>query len=203
VAPRFVARQLSHPRGFFGRIIARLMNRHNAAMNAFAVQQLELTLADRVLEVGFGGGVTLPRLLQHAGFVAGLDRSRDVVARASRIFSQAVANGRAIFLDGAVESLPFASASFGKVCTVNTIYFWHSLEAGFREIRRVLTSEGRVVVGFLPKEWMDKLNMPTDIFTARTPEEVTAALIAAGFTGVRVERPKPTTAWNVIVATAA
>ena len=28
--PRFIARQLSHPTGFVGRIVGRLMNRHNA-----------------------------------------------------------------------------------------------------------------------------------------------------------------------------
>jgi SAM-dependent methyltransferase len=179
------------------------MNRHNAAMNAFAVQQLDLSSSDRVLEIGFGGGVTLPRLLERASFVAGLDRSQDIVERANRIFSQAIAGGRALFRDGAVESIPFDSAAFDKVCTVNTVYFWKSLKAGFAEIHRVLTPGGRVVVGFLPKEWMDKLNMPVDIFTARTPQDVVDALASSGFTDVRIERPKPTTAWNVIVATAA
>ena len=62
--PRFVARQLSHPKGFLGRIFGRLMNRHNANMNAFAIRQLELTSSDRVLEIGFGGGVTLQRLIE-------------------------------------------------------------------------------------------------------------------------------------------
>jgi len=36
------------------------MNRHNAKMNAFAVKMLSLRPDDRVLEIGFGGGATLP-----------------------------------------------------------------------------------------------------------------------------------------------
>ena len=86
MAPRFVARQLADPHGVFGRVIGYLMNRHNAQMNAFAVQMLAPDPADHVLEIGFGGGAALPALIRKAGFVAGVDRSRDAVAsgRSSR-----------------------------------------------------------------------------------------------------------------------
>jgi arsenite methyltransferase len=201
MAPRFIARQLSRPTGFFGRIMGQLMNRHNAKLNSYAVRQLELTPSDRVLEVGFGGGVSLPSLIASAAFVGGVDRSSDMVTRAKAIFSEAVSAGRADFREGSVEELPFEASSFERVCTVNTIYFWSSLDAGFAEIRRVLSPGGRVVVGFVPKERMDLMRMPADIFTSRAPEDVVAALRKAGFSDVRVERPEPTTPWNVIVAT--
>ena len=199
--PRFIARQLSRPTGFFGRIMGRLMNRHNAKLNAYAVRQLNLTPSDRILEIGFGGGVTLPSLIAGAAFVGGVDRSREMVRRAKARFSEAVLAGRAIFREGNVEELPFEVSSFGKVCTVNTVYFWSSLDAGFAEIHRVLSPGGRVVVGFLPKERMDRMGMPKDIFTSRAPEDVIAALTKAGFSDVRIERPEPTTPWNVLVAT--
>jgi arsenite methyltransferase len=201
MAPRFIARQLSRPTGFFGRIMGQLMNRHNAKLNSYAVRQLELTPSDRVLEVGFGGGVSLPALIAGAAFVGGVDRSSDMVRRAKAMFSEAVSAGRADFREGNVEELPFEASSFERVCTVNTIYFWSSLDAGFAEIRRVLSPGGRVVVGFVPKERMDRMGMPVDIFTSRAPEDVVAALRKAGFSDVRVERPEPTTPWNVIVAT--
>jgi arsenite methyltransferase len=201
MAPRFIARQLSRPTGFFGRIMGQLMNRHNAKLNSYAVRQLELTPSDRVLEVGFGGGVSLPSLIASAAFVGGVDRSSDMVTRAKAIFSEAVSAGRADFREGSVEELPFEASSFERVCTVNTIYFWSSLDAGFAEIRRVLSPGGRVVVGFVPKERMDRMGMPVDIFTSRAPEDVVAALRKAGFSDVRIERPEPTTPWNVIVAT--
>jgi arsenite methyltransferase len=201
MAPRFIARQLSRPTGFFGRIMGQLMNRHNAKLNSYAVRQLELTPSDRVLEVGFGGGVSLPSLIASAAFVGGVDRSSDMVTRAKAIFSEAVSAGRADFREGSVEELPFEASSFERVCTVNTIYFWSSLDAGFAEIRRVLSPGGRVVVGFVPKERMDLMRMPADIFTSRAPEDVVAALRKAGFSDVRIERPEPTTPWNVIVAT--
>ena len=198
--PRFIARQLSCPTGFFGRIMGRLMNRLNAQLNAFAVRQLDLTPSDRVLEIGFGGG-SLPSLIAGAAFVGGVDRSRDMVGRAKARFSKAVSAGRADFREGNVEELPFEASSFEKVCTVNTVYFWSSLDAGFTEIRRVLSPGGSVVIGFLPKERMDRMGMPADIFTSRSPVDVIAALGKVGFTDVRVERSEPAAPWNVIVAT--
>jgi len=45
------------------------------------------------------------------------------------------------------------------------------------------------------------MGMPTDIFTSRAPDDVIDALTKAGFKGVRVERPEPTTPWSVLVAT--
>jgi arsenite methyltransferase len=198
--PRIIARQLAHPRGLLGRFVGHLMNRHNAGMNAFAVQQLAPGPSDRVLEIGFGGGATLAPLIGAAAFVAGVDRSSDAVEWAKARFSTAVADGRADFRVGSVEALPFEAASFDRACTVNTVYFWRSLAAGFAELHRVLSPGGRIVVGFLPKERMNRMSFPTDIFTSRAPEEVAAALAGSGFRQVRIERPDPSTRWMVIVA---
>ncbi|HVT37413.1 MAG TPA: class I SAM-dependent methyltransferase [Gemmatimonadaceae bacterium] len=199
--PRFVARQLARPTGIFGRLMGKLMNRHNARLNAFAVQQLELRPSDRVLEIGFGGGVTLRQLVKDAAFVGGIDRSGDAVRWAKAAFSAPATARRVDFREGSVEAIPFEAASFDKVCTVNSVYFWPSLDAGFTEIRRVLSPSGRVAVGFLPKVWMDQMGFPVDIFTTRSPEEVLAALANTGFREARITRPEPTTRWNVIVAT--
>lgn len=198
--PRFIARQLSLPVGFWGRLVMRLMNRTNAGMNAFAMRQLRPSPADRILEIGFGGGVNLPVLVGQAAFVGGIDRSREAVERAKAEFAGAVQAGRAEFRQGSIESLPFEAESFGKICTVNTIYFWTSLAAGCAEIHRVLSPGGRLVLGFLPKDRMDRRNMPADIFTVRALDDVVDALGTAGFSEIRVERPEPETPWVVVVA---
>ncbi len=183
-----------------GAVIRFLMNRHNSRMNAFALRQLNLEPTDHVLEIGFGGGMTLRSLLEATAFVAGLDRSNDVISSAKRRFPKQIKSGRADFRQGNVESLPFGAAAFDKVCTVNTVYFWSSLELGFAEIYRVLKPGGRIAVGFLPKDRMDRMEMPEDIFTTRAPPEVTGAITKTGFKDVQVARPEPHTPWNVIVA---
>jgi hypothetical protein len=62
MAPRFIARQLSHPFGFRGWVIGKLMNRYNARANEFAVRQLSIQPKDRILEIGFGGELTIPAM---------------------------------------------------------------------------------------------------------------------------------------------
>lgn len=183
-----------------GRIVVRHLNRRNAEINAFAVQQLELVPQDRVLEVGFGGGVSMPAFIARAAFVCGIDRSQQAVKQARARFSKAVRDGRGDFCLGTVEALPFAGASFTKVCTVQTIYFWTSLDAGFSEIHRVLSPGGRVAVGFIPKEAMERAGVCAEVFTTRSPDEVLAALEKAGFMDVRLMRPEPGTRWIVAVA---
>jgi SAM-dependent methyltransferase len=111
--------------------------------------------------------------------------------------------GRAAFHQGVVERLPLNDAAFTKVLTVNTVYFWSSLAAGFSEIARVLSPGGRAVVGFAPKAWMETQNFPADIFTPRAPEDVVAGLRDSGFQDVRIEGPKDGPAWLVALATKA
>jgi ubiquinone/menaquinone biosynthesis C-methylase UbiE len=200
MTPRFIARQLSRPSGLAGRIIAGLMNRRNAAMNMFAIGRLQIEPSDRVIEIGFGGGVALPHLIEKARFVTGVDRSPDVVRQAKKRFGQHVEAGSAAFHEGNVEELPFNASSFEKALTVNTVYFWRSLQEGFREIYRVLAPGGQLSVGLLPKEHMDLMNLPKDIFTSRTITAVISAIEETGFSVRRIEKPEPTTSWVVIIA---
>ena len=195
MAPRFVARQLSRPTGLGGRIIRSLMNRGNATLNSYAVDQLGLSAHDRVLEIGFGGGVALPRLISEAAYVCGVDASPDVVNAASRRFAKDVSAGRAEFRLGVVESLPSSDDAFDKALSVNTVYFWKSLDSGAGELGRVLKRGGRVVLGFVPKSRMDRMNMPPDIFAPREPDDVANALSSAGFGAVEVRKPRGDSGW--------
>ena len=78
MAPRFIAKQLSRPSGWGGAVIRFIMNRGNARLNRLAVSKLALTPNDRVLEIGFGGGLALSDLFSRAKFVCGIDPSEDV-----------------------------------------------------------------------------------------------------------------------------
>lgn len=198
---RFVAKQLSHPKGLVGHGIARLMNRMNAGMSAHALGQLDVRPTDHVLEIGFGGGVALRSLMPLAACVCGLDRSQDMVRSIRRRYRAKIAATGGRFLCGSVEQIPFASASFDRVLSVNTIYFWRPLEAGVAEIHRVLRPGGRVAIGFLPAEGMAPMNMPADIFTLRDAQALSAVLAAAGFCAITLRQPRPGVSWRTLVAT--
>ncbi len=196
--PRFVAQQLSHPRGIGGWLVRREMNRGNAHANAFALDQLDLQPTDRVLEIGFGGGLNIQRLLNHGASVVGVDRSQDSVAAADRRFARERTAGRASFIIGQVEALPLADSTFTKAVTVHTVYFWSSLERGFLELHRCLQPGGLLAVGFLPKAQMDLMDMPADLFTTRDPSTVVSAAAKAGF-AVETRRPEGSAQWIILL----
>lgn len=165
----------------------RLMNRGNAGMNEAALELLEVTDGERVLDVGFGGGVTFAPLIERGAIVTGVDRADDVVAAAKHAHRDALAAKRLDVAVGEVQALPFADGYFDAAVTVNTVYFWPDLGAGLDELRRVLVPGGRLVVAIRSGAAMRKVSR--EIFTVRAPEDVRAAIEAAGFAAVRLESP--------------
>lgn len=45
-------------------------------------------------------------------------------------------------LEGSVEELPFDDASFDKITTVESFYFWPDLQENLKEVRRVFKPGG-------------------------------------------------------------
>ena len=143
-----------------GAVIRLLMNRHNARMNAFAVRQLKLEPSDRVLEIGFGGA--LPSLMDAAAFIAGVDRSDDVIGWAKRRFARQIRTGRADFRQG--ESNRLCSSRRRR----QSLHGQHRsfLVLVGQVCRFTFKPRGRVLV--FPKERMDLMRMPEDTLDART-----------------------------------
>jgi arsenite methyltransferase len=62
-----IAKQLGHPAGLGGRLVAAALNRGNRRFVSAAVRALQLDAAAVVADVGFGGGVGLKFLLDSVG----------------------------------------------------------------------------------------------------------------------------------------
>ena len=163
------------------------MNRGNRRINVRAVELLQPGRDERVLDLGFGGGLGLDLLLDRTNHVVGVDRAADMVAAARAARADAVASGRLTLLEGDVYALPLADDSVDGIVTVNTVYFWPDLPSAFSELRRVLAPEGRLVIGIRDGAVMN--NVDRTIFTVRTPAELQAELEQADFHAVRVESP--------------
>jgi SAM-dependent methyltransferase len=193
-----LSRQLSHPSGAGGKVVARLMNRGNRGLNDRAIARLDVRPGDRVLELGFGGGLTFAPLWERGATVVAIDRADDMVAAARTRFADALATGRLELHAGDVARLPLADGAVDRVLTVNTVYFWADLGAALREVRRVLAPGGRLVVAIRDMAVMRRLDRT--VFTLRRPDELAAALRDAGFTGVDVQTP-PDGKTHLILAT--
>ncbi len=187
--PLFIAKQSGHPQGWFGHIVASVMARETTKANRFAMECLGVRDGDAVLEVGFGHGKTVREIARcaPAARISGVDPSKVMVSVAHR-----KCHAYADRLDlrmGFVESLPFEDSMFDRALTVHTTYFWPKLEPGLREIRRVLSDQGRFVLGFRPAD--DRLaaeSLHSSVYTLHTIDEMKAALSLAGFNNLSIER---------------
>ena len=124
-------------RGLLGRFGGIIMARTNEECGNWVVSLLEVQSADSVLEIGFGPGVAIKRLLMLADRVAGVDPSPEMIAQAQARNAPAVATGRVELRRGAAARLPFESNTFDKAVAVNSMQVWPDAIAGLRELRRV------------------------------------------------------------------
>jgi len=182
---RRLSDQLSRPSGLAGQIVAAGMNRGNRAFNARAIERLEVHAGTRVLDLGFGGGLTFEPLLERGAAVVGVDRAQDMVAAAAARHRADVDAGRLSLHAGEVQALPLDDAAVDPVLTVNTVYFWPDLAPGLHEIHRVLAPGGRLVIGIRDGSVMERVDRA--VFTLRPPDEIATALGSAGFSSPEVD----------------
>jgi ubiquinone/menaquinone biosynthesis C-methylase UbiE len=186
--PISIARQASAPKGLVGRLLLRVMARETTRFNNEVLRALAIEDGDSVLEVGFGHGQTLATAASRApnGTFAGLDISVDALRVARRRCRRAIEEGRMDLRVGDAGSLPWPDASFAKVFTVHTIYFWSDPLGCLRELRRVLRPAGRCVIGFRERSEAAEASFPSEIYRLYASDQVKEMLTAVGLdAGVR------------------
>jgi len=106
----------------------------------------ECTGGQRVLEVGFGSGVTFLNLAAMYEEIYGLD----LTAPVDRVTAAFAARGLTTHLcNGSVLDMPYPDNHFDTVLLISILEHLrpHHQAAAFREIARVLRPEGQVVYG--------------------------------------------------------
>jgi len=194
-ATHALARQLGHPRGPFGRLVGRVLNRRNAAAVQAAVSAVPVRAGDVLADIGFGGGLGLELLLRRlddvdrrSGRVHGVDVSETMLAAASRRFRRHETAGRLQLHLAPMEALPLGDSTVDAAITLNTIYFLPDLQAAFREVHRVLRQGGRLVVGLGDPDDMARMAVTREGFRIRPVGDVVEALGAAGLVVVEHRR---------------
>lgn len=147
--------QYRKPSGTVGARIGQEMATDHLPENQWTVTHLNPHPADHILEIGFGPGVAIELLLPHIpnGKIAGIDHSEVMVNAAQERNAPAVQAGRADLRHATADDpLPFPNATFDKVFSIHTLYFWRDPMQVLHEIHRVLKPGGIVLLTMLPKE---------------------------------------------------
>ena len=129
-----LSRQARKPSGVIGRyLMTKIFNAGNADLNFFVKETLDIKKDDRILEIGFGPGKLINEMatVTTEGLVEGIDFSQDMIKEASKANSQFIAEGKVKLHEGDCRDLPFDDASFDKLCSINTLYFWKDSESYF------------------------------------------------------------------------
>ena len=156
-----------------------MLDRLGRGMNIAALEALDVQAGERVLEVGFGGGDLLGRLLEAgAGEVVGADASSAMVVHARRSYSRAA---RLRLIEASVTVLPLADRSVEKACSVNSLYFWPNLDAAAWELARVIRPGGMLALCFQTAQSVRDWPGHRFGFHAWEEEEIASAVEAAGF----------------------
>ena len=148
---------------------------------------------DDVVDVGCGPGVAVRRVAARgASSVTGVDPAA-VMLRFGRALSRP-GHGHAAavrYREGTAEAVPIPDGSATVVWSLATVHHWCDLDAGLREVRRVLRPSGR----FLAVErWAEPgaSGHASHGWTEDQAQLFAERCRAAGFSGVEVDRhPRP------------
>ncbi|GAB4536128.1 MAG: hypothetical protein Tsb0014_23690 [Pleurocapsa sp.] len=155
-------------------------------MNELTLQNINLQPGNYVLEIGFGGGYLLEKILttKIPEFIAAIDPSIDVIKIGKKRFSQQITRGYLEIKQGNAENLPYGDRVFDRICTVNTLYFWSDAKSVLNECNRVLKPGGKLVICYNSKEFLEETELTKYGFTAYEVTELELLMENLGFTNV-------------------
>ena len=190
------------PKGFRGRLVASMMNRHHKKLTLWGLTKVSVGSDFVVLDVGCGGGKTVGRLAQLAsqGKVFGIDYSAEMVKFSKKINKNLIAQNRAEITESSIEKMGFIDDYFDLVTAFETCYFWTNFANALAEIKRVLKPGGKVLLVNELKYGSTPAKVVEETHVKLLPlEEIETTLQSTGFAYVQVFT-ETNSNWNTVVA---
>ncbi len=183
-----LADQLRLPHGENSGIVTDLMAKSNKQLYDFTYQNLNLFPNMNILEIGPADGHFVDELFKMESEVGykGVDLSDDMIEAARMRNADLVNKGKAEFIKGDINDLPFTEDSFDRIFTVNTLYFWSDPGKGVRELLRVLKPSGKLMIVIRSKESMEKMPFTQFGFRMYTNDELSELLTSNGFSSTKI-----------------
>ena len=139
--------QAGKPIGLFGKFFGLIMSITNRKEIEATINLLEITLDDKVLEIGFGPGKSFKTIsLLTTRKIYGIDHSEEMVKMASYNNNKLLFKDRLELQVASASNLPFQNSYFNKIFSINCIYFWDEPVIILKHIKNKLTSNGIMAV---------------------------------------------------------
>jgi ubiquinone/menaquinone biosynthesis C-methylase UbiE len=169
----------SGPRAY---LFALAMARHRRHRAGLAVRVAGVGPGDVLVDIGSGPGGAARAAAKAGATVIGVEPSTEF-RRVARLLTR---SRRVRYVPGSAEHAPVEDGRATIVWALASVHHWHDVEAGLREVRRILRVDGR----FLAIERQSH-HGATGLATHGWTDEQTAAFVdqcrAAGFADVTVE----------------
>jgi ubiquinone/menaquinone biosynthesis C-methylase UbiE len=139
---------------------------------------------DTVVDLGCGPGAAVRYAARTGAIATGIDPA-PVMLRVARLLTRSSATVQ--YLEGSAEVIPVPEESASVVWSIATVHHWSDIDAGLREIRRVLLSGGHLVA-------MEKMAQPgarghqSHGWTDEQASAFADRCLAYGFSDVRLKR---------------
>lgn len=180
---KMLAAQLREPSGEIGVQVAKVMSQTNESMIEETIATLDLSMSNKVLEIGHGNGNHIPFLLNIAPRINyfGLDISELMHEKAKGFCEELGVQESTTLVLYSGLIIPFPKDKFDKIFTVNTLYFWEKPVVFLNEIHRVLAPGGKLSIAFVSKKTMAELAFTQYGFSKYNPENFHELVLESDF----------------------
>jgi arsenite methyltransferase len=174
------------------------MERHHLPIFEPVLPIMDVQPSDRVLDLGCGSGWATRLVAKrfHPKKIVGIDISDEMVRRAEQQ-SHGIPNIE--FKHGAAEEILEPDASFDKVFSIESFYYWPDQMTGLKEAKRVLAPGGKLFIlinlykdNHYSLRWTDELKVPVHALSQAEYIEQLGKVGFANATAKRVPDLSPT-----------
>ena len=139
--------QCMKPHGEEGIQTIENMNENHRPISEFAFESINVGENDKILDIGCGGGVNIEKFLKlTANNVDGLDYSEVSLSQSVKRNKKAVEDGRCRVIKANVINMPIEDGKYDLVSAFETIYFWPDIENAFKEVSRIIKTNGQFMI---------------------------------------------------------